>query len=112
MRQRSAGRFMRADTLNCAAREARRVVDGKIALGDVVDQQLPVLLSKFRKHAGPDCTSGVASHRGVELGYADLAAGDSRNAIKCGVRPLSSQRMALRIAHQYLSQRAYLCRFV
>ena len=63
MRKRSAGSFVRTHAFDFAGREHRRVVDGQIALRDVIHQQLPVLLGEFAEHGGANRARRMATQR-------------------------------------------------
>ena len=69
-------------------------MDGNVALGDIVHQQLPVLLTEFGQHRSADSASYVAAHRGLQLSDADPAASNGRDEIQCLVRMLAGKRVA------------------
>ena len=66
VRKRATRRFVRANTLHFMGRQHRWIVDRVVALRDVVNEQLQMLLRQFCQHASANRASSMASQRGMK----------------------------------------------
>ena len=83
-------------------------MDRVVALADVVDQQLQMLLRQFGQHRGTNRARSVAAQRGFQHPRSHLYVSDGPDGFDRQTRILARQRMALRITDQHLRQRADL----
>jgi len=80
-------------------------VNRVITFGDIVDQQLPMLLREFRQHAGADRAGSVSAESGVQHGGCRTNAADGSDLLDRQIGVLARECVSLRVADQYLRQR-------
>src|SRR6266540_3807454 len=107
VRERAAGRLVEADALERARLQRLHRVgeDGGVALADVLDEELPVLLRELRYDRAADRARGVASEGGVEDRRTELHARDLAGGAEHPVAPLLEARVPLHVPDEQLRER-------
>ena len=112
VRERPARGLVRSHAVHFMGRQHRLVVNRVVALGDVIDEQLPVLLREFSQHAGANGARSVTAESRVQHGRRWTDSADSCNFLDRQIGALAGQRVSLGITDQNLRQWANLHGFV